>query len=236
VIRIEPSPGEVRHGAGVLAVGDVSLGGTPRGVVLLLCEPGQRAGSAARLANGLAEHGFDSTIADLGDDHDESSIVARLGALLEHVATRGWRPDQAGVVGYGPAGVAAHVAAEHLPVGAAVSLANEFAGANDSYPDGYRPRRLQVPWLGMFAVPAERMPRFARYRRDVEQASDVYTEVVAYRDASPSYYRDSTAVADHAASFDSWQRTIEWLNLRVVPRLTPLAEAWVARHPAASVA
>ena len=42
------------------------------------------------------------------------------------------------------------------------------------------------------------------------------------------FYRKSTEPLEIAACYDYWQRTIEWLNLRVAPRLTPLAEAW--RH------
>jgi carboxymethylenebutenolidase len=54
--------------------------------------------------------------------------------------------------------------------------------------------------------------------------------VVTYPGVSRTYYRDSYEAAAHAAAFDTWQRVVEWLNRRVVPRSTPLAEAWRARQ------
>jgi carboxymethylenebutenolidase len=62
--------------------------------------------------------------------------------------------------------------------------------------------------------------------------SPVYTELVRYPGVEVGFYRDSHRALGHAAAFDSWQRIVEWLNARVVPRPTPLAEAWRARRPA----
>ena len=68
----------------------------------------------------------------------------------------------------------------------------------------------------------------AELDRALRLDAPAYTQLVRYRGVGGDFYRKSTEPLEIAASYDYWQRTIEWLNLRVAPRLTPLAEAW--RH------
>jgi carboxymethylenebutenolidase len=85
----------------------------------------------------------------------------------------------------------------------------------------------------MFAERDERTgPAVAgRLASSLDELSPVYTQLVVYHGVSGGFCRDSAEAVAHAAAFDCWQRIVEWLNLRVVPRLTPLAEAWRRRHP-----
>ena len=235
VLRIRPSMGQVVYGDAGIPVADIELGGVPRGAVLILCEAGELESTADDIANRFAQHGYESTTADLdaaltaGDD----ATTGAIGVLLEHVSRRGWTPDQVGVVGYGPAARGALLAALTLPVGAAVSATERL---DDVVPaTGAHSLAVVVPWLGMFAADALDVaaPRVAAFGAQVDAASPAFTTVLAYPHVSGQFYRHSREPSEHAAAFDSWQRTLEWLNLRVVPRPTPLAQAWRERHTAA---
>jgi carboxymethylenebutenolidase len=234
VLRIAPSPGEVSFRGAAIPVADIELGGLPRGAVLILCEEGELGPTAAEIGNRFAEHGYESTTAELAaaDGADDSALAGALDVLLDHLARRGWTPDQVGVLGYGTAGRAALVAAARLPVGAAVTA----TGSLDDLVGGPSTEALPVtaPWLGMFTVAGE--PEASRVRAfgtEVDAVSSAFTRVIEYSHGGGSFYRDSREPWEHAAAFDSWQRTVEWFNLRVVPRPTPLAQAWRARHDAA---
>ena len=60
----------------------------------------------------------------------------------------------------------------------------------------------------------------------LDQTSPVYTQLVTYPGVSGTFYQESAESLAHAASFDAWQRALEWFNLRVVPRPSQLAELW----------
>lgn len=233
VVRVRPSTGRIAHRDAVIPVADIVLGGVPRGAVLILCEAGDVERTSDDIGNRFAEHGYESTTADLsavlaGTAEDDATTGA-LEVLLEHLMRRGWSPDQVGVVGYGRAGYAALLAAASFPVGAAVSAATVLDDVAKGTPT---PVAVRSPWLGMFAAdPLDReSTRIRAFAAVIDAASPAYTTVLAYPHVSGSFYRDSREPWEHAASFDSWQRTLEWLNLRVVPRPTPLAQAWRARH------
>lgn len=234
VLRIEPTFTHLRYGDAPIPIGDIALGGIPRGAALVLCEPGQIAGSAVHLANLFAEHGYDVTMADVaGVDGSNDAVVGAVDALLDHLGERGWRRDQVGVVGYGEAGHAAYVAATACPVGAAVSAAVAQGPHEPGVLGGYRPESVRVPWLGLFGVRADAASEeiVGEFRAAVDRLSPVYTQVVAYPGVSPLFLSDSRDPLEHAVEFESWQRTLEWFNLRVVPRPSPLALAWTAKHP-----
>jgi carboxymethylenebutenolidase len=233
VFRIRPTFGHVVVDDTSIPAADIELGGVPRGAVLILCEPDELESTSDDIGNRFAEHGYESCTSDLAAvlGRDDSATRA-VSALLDYVARRDWSPDQVGVVAYGAAGRAALLAATSLPVGAAVTAAPRL---DDVVPPNANPTAVSVPWLGMFAAdaPDQEATRLAAFAAEIGAASPAYTTVLAYPHVSGPFYRDSREPWEHAASFDSWQRTLEWLNLRVAPRLTPLAQAWRASHSAA---
>ena len=233
VILIEPVVTRLTLGAGDVAVSDIALGGVPRGAVVLLAEPGELTRSVPDLANRFAAHGFDSASAEVPIDADDDTVTALVGGLIDHLRARGWRIDQTGVVGFGTAARAAYLAAATFPIGAAVSAAVKDTSGARTHDLG--PVSVHAPWLGMFPVADPRVDGDAirTFGDEVYRLSPVHTEVVGYQGVAESFYRDSRDPVEHAASFDCWQRTLEWLNLRLVPRPSPLAEAWEMRHAAA---
>jgi len=236
VLRIRPSLGEVRYQGLAIPVADIELGGVPRGAALILCEQGELSSTADEIGNRFAEHGYESTTADLvtllGPGSADDAIAGALQVLLRHVSRRDWTTDQIGVLGYGQSGRASLIAAARFPVGAAVSAAARLEDVvNGLSPYSFS---LAVPWLGMFAADAAtEASRVRSFGDAVDAASKAFTTVLGYTQAGRSFYRDSREPWEQAAAFDSWQRTVEWFNLRVVPRPTPLAQAWRARQGAA---
>jgi carboxymethylenebutenolidase len=228
-LRIRPASGHVIHDGRSIPTADIELGGVPRGAVLILCEPDALTVTADEVGNRFAEHGYEATIADIAEvlTAGDEAIIGAVAALLQHVSRRDWKPEQVGVVAYGPAGRAALLAARALPIGAAVSAAAhlEDFGAEDAR----EVCAASVPWLGMVTLDDRRPGRIDSFRAATEDASSAYTEVIAYPHVVGAFYHDSREPVEHAAAFDSWQRTLEWLDLRVVPRPTPLALAWQSR-------
>jgi carboxymethylenebutenolidase len=234
--RIEPKVFDVRSPGGVVRTAEIRLGGVPRGAVLVACDAGEPAGDAAHVMNGLAAHGYVSVAADLfSADATDAGVLEKVSTLLGNLEGQGWSAEQIGVVGYGFGGRVALLAAAEFGVGAALSVspagvAEPLSGGMPAFAEALRP--LRAPWLGMFggrdpgAPPAvvREMGRF------LDSRSPVYTELVCYPGVTGSFYRDGPGPVGHAASFDCWQRTVEWLDLRVVPRLTPLAAAWRSRQ------
>jgi carboxymethylenebutenolidase len=220
---------------------ELHLGGVPRGAAIIL--RGQDSGwaDAAELMNGLAEHGYESVAADVaraaagGAPPTDDGLVADVLTLLERLARRGWSPEQVGVVGYDLGGRAALLAASVNVLGAAVSVnpAGVAHPLGDALPPllGF-PRGVVTPWLGLFGALDEWTGPVVASRLGgaLEARSPVHTEFVVYPGVAGDFYRHSSEVLAHAASFDCWQRIVEWLNLRVVPRPTPLAEAWRRRQ------
>jgi carboxymethylenebutenolidase len=154
--------------------------------------------------------------------------------LVTHVGLRGWDQEQIGIVGYGFGGRVALLAAAELNVGAAVSVSPDgVTRAADTRPalmDTARP--VVTPWLGMFGANDEAAPRHAilALADRLTEPSPAYTEFVTYPGVVGDFFYESAEVLGSAAMFDSWQRVIEWLNLRVVPRPSPYAEIWSLRE------
>jgi carboxymethylenebutenolidase len=241
-IRIKPSVAELRSRRGPITVAELYLGGVPRGAAVLLCAWGAEETDTAELMNRLAEHGYESVAADIarGADADgaplsDDGLVSDVLTLLDRLALRGWAHEQIGVVGYGLGGRAALLAASECTLGAAVSVnpSGVATATGERLPTLLdSPRGVRTPWLGMFGDRGEQAGRAAagRLGSALDKLSPVYTQLVVYRGVAGDFYRDSPESAAHTAAFDCWQRIVEWLNLRVVPRLTPLAEAWRRRQ------
>jgi carboxymethylenebutenolidase len=234
--RIEPKVLDVGSPGGVVRAAEIRLGGVPRGAVLVACDVGGLAADAADVMNGLAAHGYVSVAADLySADATDAGVLAKVGALLGYLGGQGWSAEQVGVAGYGFGGRAALLAAAEFGVGAALSVspagvAAPLSGGLPALAGILRP--VRAPWLGMFGGRDEGAPAAVvrEVGRFLGSRSPVYTELVRYPGVTGSFYLDSPEAAGHAASFDCWQRTVEWLDLRVVPRPTPLAEAWRSRQ------
>jgi len=233
VPRIIPANADVAVAGGVLRVAQISLPGLPRGAVILLGEAERMGDQTVELMNGLAEHGYESVAADLtaiDPDLDDGRAVAALSDLVAHLGTRDWVAQQIGVVGYGSGGRIALRAAAELDLGAAISISPEgMTGGTAGRPaliDTARP--VSTPWLGMFGADDAGAPRDAvlRLSQRLIEPSPAYTELVTYPGVDGDFFHESAEVLGHAAMFDSWQRVVEWLNLRVVPRPSPYAEIW----------
>ncbi|GAA5210847.1 dienelactone hydrolase family protein [Streptomyces thinghirensis] len=236
--RIDPAVSEVMSARGALRVAEIRLGGVPRGAVIVLCDAGTGGQDAPGVMNALVEHGYESVAAVLpasgagsaATDHD---LLEDVAALLGRLAERGWSPDQVGLVGYGLGGRTALLAAAEFPLGAAVSVApaglTAASGMLPALADAARP--VRTPWLGLFGEEDADAPAPAVLSLGASLAqSSAYTELVTYPGVARAFHDDAARDAlAHAAAFDSWQRTVEWFDLRVVPRPTPLAQAWQER-------
>jgi carboxymethylenebutenolidase len=235
--RIEPKVFDVGTPSGLVRAAEITLGGVPRGAVLVACEVSGLARDAPEVMNALAAHGYVSVAADLfSTNGTDAGVLQKVGALLGYISHQGWSAEQVGILGYGFGGRAALLAAAEFALGAALSVspAGIAVPLSDGMPALARAvRPLQAPWLGMFGSRDQDAPPAVvrEMGRLLDRQSPVYTELVRYPGVTGRFYRDSPEVAAHAASFDCWQRTVEWLDLRVLPRPTPLAEAWRARQP-----
>ena len=238
-VRIRPRMDAVESPLGPVPIAQIDLGGVPRGAVLVLLGPGgDFEADAAQHLNDLAAHGYEGVAADLaaiaGSDEQLLDVAA---SLLTHLALRDWHGDQIGLVGYGLGGRVALLASARFGLGAAVSVSPTALAADDRHASpalrDLAPT-LRTPWLGLVGeddptAPAAACDELAAALLD---ESPVYTQVVRYPGVGDDFHRPSSESIEIAASYDYWQRTIEWFNLRVQPRLTPLAIAWHERHPA----
>ncbi|MFI5880379.1 dienelactone hydrolase family protein [Streptomyces sp. NPDC051554] len=205
---------------GRLEVAEIRLGGSPRGVVVVGCEAGGMDRDAADVMNRLAEHGYASIAADLSArGSSDGELVTGVGSLLSTLADQGWSHEQVGVIGYGFGGRVAFLAATAFELGASVSVSPR---ARDSVRTGLAAAAPRTPWLGLFGECGD--GALDPTPTELRAAWAAHTAIVTY--PVGDFYRDSADPAVHAAAFDSWQRTVEWLNLRVAPRPTPLALAW----------
>lgn len=234
-VRIQPLRAELPGDGGVLGIAELRLGGVPRGAVILLNGPDSTASETVEAMNGLAEHGYESIAHHVGDRRvTDDQALRDVGVLIAQLGERGWSPEQIGVVGYELGGRIALLAASEYLLGAAISVNPTDIAALvelDSRSRVANLRGLRTAWLGMFGGRDARTASTSvtRLARTVA-LSPVYTQVVSYPGVADDFYRNSREVAAHAASFDSWQRILEWLNARVVPRPTPLAETWRGRQ------
>jgi carboxymethylenebutenolidase len=231
--RITPTRMDVVVAGVALRVAQINLPGIPRGAVILLGEVDRMGDQAVDLMNGLAEHGYESIAADLtaiDRELDDDRAIGALHDLVAHLATREWHEQQVGVVGYGVGGRIALRAAAELNLGAAVSISPDGVTRDSAHRpalvDSVRP--VSTPWLGMFGADDADAPRkaIARLADRLTDPSPAYTELVTYPGVDGDFFHESAEALGHAAMFDAWQRVIEWLNLRVVPRPSPYAEIW----------
>jgi len=236
-VRIQPKVIDLEAEGRPLRVATLHLGGIPRGAVVLLRSGAATGPDVVETMNGLAERGYESVAADLATDlapsgaPGDDDALRVLEALIELLGRRGWADEQIGLVGYGFGGRIALLAAATTSFGAAVSIDPD--GLTDlvaRFASGGR--GLCTPWLGMFGreEPATPAPGVSRLGNALASSSSVFTQLVSYPGVAGQFYRDDRETVAHAAAFDSWQRVVEWLDARVVPRPTPLAEAWLLRQ------
>ncbi|MEU0466086.1 MULTISPECIES: dienelactone hydrolase family protein [Amycolatopsis] len=216
VVMIRPA----RSAIGTLPVLEIALGGAPRGLVVLLCGPGGLDRDATEVMNRLAEHGYETLAAE--------ARGRVLEPLVQRAAERGWTGDQIGLLGLGRGGRAVLDAAAEWCFGAAVSLSpsGPLAGV----------AAVRTPWLGLFGAedPGVSAEEVRALGARLAAGTDVYSQVVTYPGVGADFHRRQGDGVSYAASYDGWQRAIEWLELRVAPRLTPLAEQWRRRRAAVS--
>jgi carboxymethylenebutenolidase len=206
-------------------VAEIELGPYPRGAVLLL-SPAEDPAGTTQVMNRLAEHGYETLAVDLTTVTNAPHWIE---LMLKRLADRGWSHEQIGVVGYrAGAELALHTAAV-CGLGAAVSVdIGDSARAQPGIEGALR--LLQTPWLGLAAAPRPQTAgtHLASRWRHLRCTAAVYSQFVCYPGVLVGYSTDSGDARAHAAAFDSWQRTLEWLDARVVPRLTPQSKAWRA--------
>jgi carboxymethylenebutenolidase len=245
LVRIQPTSSVIETPDGEQSVLEISLGGVPRGLVLLLCDQGGLEQDAVEMMNSLAEQGYESLAAELTarlpastgpTDPMSVDVVARaLSVFVSRADERGWTPEQTGVIGIGLGGRAALAAASRLELAAAVSVSPTVEPDASSTPAIRLHEAIaavRTPWLGMFGGMDESAPddEIRWLAASLHNNSEVYTEVVTYAGVGRDFYRQAGTGVSYAASYDGWQRTLEWLNARVAPRLTPLALRWRRRR------
>ncbi|MEO5663238.1 MAG: dienelactone hydrolase family protein [Nocardioides sp.] len=235
-VRIRPRVDAVDSELGRVPIAQLDLGGIPRGAALLLCSGGDFEADSAQHLNDLAAHGYEGVAADLDAiNGTDEQLVDVVGTLLTHLRRRDWQGEQVGLIGYGLGGRLALLASARYGLGATVSVSPTAMTAGDEHLSpaiGALAPAVRTPWLGMLgeddrAVPATACDELAAALR---LDSPAYTQLVRYPGVGGDFYRASSESIEIAASYDYWQRTIEWLNLRVQPRLTPLAIAWHERR------
>lgn len=220
LVMIEPHRLELADGVPVL---EIWLGGTPRGLVILVSDANAPEGEVVEAMNNLAAEGFESLALWAGPG------VATLGEA--RARARGWKAEQTGVVGIGEGGAIALGMARQRELGAVVSISPALD--DEAVADIVVSPVLRTPLLTLFGASDTSVPAsaHARLRDAFDAGSDVFSRVVTYSGVGADFYRRSEDGVAFAASYDGWQRTLEWLLARVASRLTPLAEAWREKHP-----
>lgn len=219
-VLIQPLRSELADGVTAL---EIRLGGTPRGLVIVLSDDVTPEVEVLEAMNVLAAEGFES-LAMVAGDGIEVLAEARARSC-------GWAPDQIGVVGIGAGATLALDIARRRRLGAVVSL----SPAPDVAAISAAPA-LRTPWLGLFGSEAGDLSAadVAHLRRVLDEGSDIFSQVVVYPGVGADFHRRTEDGVSFAASYDGWQRTTEWLLARVASRLTPLALAWRERTAAES--
>ena len=242
VVRITPNREQLAHAGGSVEVAQIALGGVPRGAALVLCSARQRGGEDAHVLNELAAHGYEGIAATVEGTEGLDTHVSIVERMMERLARRGWHPGQVGVVGFeSPLRLAARVGAD-AGFGALVTISP--TGLVEDGTDRLAPdlpalvSRIVTPWLVMAGSsdPSAPAPALTSLTRVLDERAGKYTQVIRYPGVAADYYQRSTESLELAASFDYWQRTIEWLNAQVEPRPTPLAQAWLDRQAASATA
>lgn len=224
-VRIDPEVSTTTVASAPARILSLLLGGVPRGAAAVVVgADGPDELGAVETMNALAQHGYESVLA-LGVTAEQGAdAVAHLVARL---AERGWEDEQIAVIGYGQPARAALEAAADRAYGAAVSVPRDPRQLLDPEPV----TAVSTAWLGMVGTGDRRelSGELASYGEDLRTGAAEHTRLVGYP-GTEHCLRDSTDPLEHAASFDSWQRTAEWLDIHVAPRPTPFALAWRARQ------
>ncbi len=233
-VWITPESDRLETVLGTVAIAQIDLGGVPRGAVLVLSADGDFGSEIAPILNELAVHGYESIASDMAPvQGTDDALIEVVGELVHHIGKRGWQSEQIGVIGYGRGGRLALLASSQLGLGAAVSISPGPVFTSDgrlSPEITQLAATVRTPWLGMYGARDPAMPDAACVEMDrtLRRVAPAYTQIVQYPGVGGNFYRKSSESLEIAASYDYWQRTIEWLNHYVAPRPTPLAEAW--RH------
>lgn len=219
VILIQPTHIELD---GVPAL-EIRLGGTQRGLIVLLTDETTPEVEAFEAMNTFAMEGFESLAVVAGPRTEE---LARAWA-----SDAGWEAEQIGLVGIGTGADLALQLARWHAFGAAVSISPTPDVAEVSADPA-----LRTPWLGLFGAEAGDLSAadLVRLRRMLDEGSDVFSRVVSYPGVGADFHRRTEDGISFSASYDGWQRTVEWLLARVASRLTPFAVSWRARQSKAS--
>jgi carboxymethylenebutenolidase len=210
-------------------IAEISLGAFPRGAVLIVCDV-DSFDEIGEPMNALAEHGYETlATAEPGCNADADRAI---DVLLDRLGQSGWELEQIGIIGYGRGAWGALRAAARHTLGAAVSVA-DLPTLGLLPPIAQAVATLSTPWLGLTRAPVDdaAVAVLEQVDRIRTTRARVYTEVIGYEGVSARFHQNTAVTSAHAVAFDSWQRTLEWLNNRVVPRLTPASLAWRSRLP-----
>jgi hypothetical protein len=228
-VRIDPEVSTETVAGVEVRVSELLLGGVPRGAAIVIAGPdGLRPVEAVDTLNALAQHGYESVMAEpVGTGQGDDVGRELLDRLLVRIAARDWTREQVGIVGYGQGARVAMIAGSEETFGAAVSIprdVRQVLGAE-------RDLSMLTPWLGLTGLGQQRgvAEELSSYRGRLDAASTQHISLVGYPGVEHCLH-DAVVELVHQAVFDSWQRTVEWLNIHVAPRPTPLIQAWDQRR------
>lgn len=235
-VHVTPRRSVVKCAGRPVDIAEIHLPGTPRGAVLVMTSGRDFEPAAAELLNGFAAFGYEGLAADaMKLRGTRAELTSMVGHLLKRLGDRGWRDEQIGVVGYSWGGLMALLAGVSFELGAVVSVSPQpRCGSSDDLIEwiGRLAPLTRAPWLCLTGADDPALPASVRdgLERTLRNDASTYTQIVSYVDVGQDFYRTSPDIAATAAAFDSWQRTVEWLELRVAPRLTPLTKQWRQRQ------
>ncbi|MDH6284158.1 dienelactone hydrolase family protein [Prescottella agglutinans] len=226
-ILIQPTSTTLYGDGSELPTLEISLGRTPQGIVLLVCDSDDLLVSASEVMNRLAARGYESVAAEVPPVGCRSVV----DALLTRAAARGWTQEQTGLIGFGAGGLSVLDAAVRKSIGAAVSFSptlRTYSGDSSAAASETVEAQVTTPWLGLFGAedPAASADWVERLTSMLDRNSEIHTATVRYPGVGREFYRHGNDGAGYAAWYDSWQRTMEWLEARIAPRPTPLALQW----------
>lgn len=156
----------------------------------------------------LGERGYESLAVSHPVEASDAALTTYVTELLNELADDEWDTEGIAIIGFNGGGQPALHASTMFELAGAVSLMSTAAVAH-RHP-------IRTPWLGLLA--GRDASTSALRLEPAQAASGVYTEVVAYPEAPSAFEPGSCSPPDRAARFDAWQRTIEWLDKRVMPR------------------
>jgi carboxymethylenebutenolidase len=142
-------------------------------------------------------------------------ITDDIGAVVAHLADRGFGADRRGIVGFCMGGTVAFVTATTGDVGAAVTF---YGGGVVEGRFGFPglvelAASLQCPWLGCYGdqdrgIPVEQVEQL----REATTYASVYTEIVRYADAEHGFNCDDRASFNEEAAGDAWSRMLTFFG------------------------